>query len=137
MTMRRYLGITVLAIVVLAVVTLLPLVANSRSAPKTREIALVARGMAFYLAGEPANPNPTLPVLPGERIRFVLENVDAGLTHNFAVPDWDVATEELEGRGTATIDVTIPDAVGRYEYTCTPHAVMMRGTIEVRAGGSR
>jgi plastocyanin len=137
MTMRRNLTIGILAIVVLAGVTLLPLVANSRSAASTREIALVARGMSFYLAGDPSTPNPTLVVRPGERVRFVLENVDAGLNHNFAVPGWSVATDEIKGKGTASIEVAIPEDAGRYEYTCTPHAIMMKGTIEVRAGHVR
>lgn len=137
MIMRRNLAIALLAVVMLAGIALLPLVANSPASAEPREIPLVARGMSFYLAGDPSTPNPTLVVLPGERVRFVLRNVDAGLNHNFAVNDWDVMMDELKGEGVATIDVTVPDAVGRHQYTCTPHAVMMKGIIEVRAGHTR
>jgi plastocyanin len=135
--MRKYLSVSLLALVVLAGVSLLPLVAKSRSGATTREIALVARGMSFYLATDPSSPNPTLVVAPGERVRVVLRNVDAGLNHNFAVPDWKVAMDEIEGEGLAAIDVSVPESPGRYEYTCTPHAVMMKGVIEVRAGSPR
>jgi plastocyanin len=137
MTMRRKILIALLAVVMLAGVALLPLVAKSRASADPREIALVARGMSFYLADGPAIPNPTLMVLPGERVRFVLQNVDPGLNHNFAVKDWDLTMDEIKGEGVAAIEVTIPETAGRYEYTCTPHAVMMKGTIEVRAGQSR
>ena len=56
------------------------------SSPPTHEIILVARGMTFYLDGEPGTPNPTLEVKAGERVRVVLRNQDRGMTHDFAVP---------------------------------------------------
>lgn len=105
--------------------------AAERSAPP-REIVLVARGMAFYLAEDPRTPNPTLRLRAGERVRVVLRNEERGISHSFAVPGWRVETRLLEGTGSDTIDLAVPGAPGRQDYRCTPHAAMMRGTIEIR-----
>ncbi len=132
--MRRKLFIGLFFVAIFAGVALFPLIAKSSSEP--REIVLVARGMSFYLADDLSTANPTLVVSPGERVRFVLRNSDAGLTHDFAVRAWEVAIGEIQGEGVDSIDVTIPTEAGRYPYTCTPHAVMMKGVIEVRADAS-
>jgi plastocyanin len=95
-----------------------------------REIQLVVRDMTFYLAGD-ETPNPLLRVRAGERIRILLRNEDAGITHDFAIEDWQVATKLLEGRGEDGITFSVPPTPGRQAYTCTPHAQMMRGTILV------
>lgn len=95
-----------------------------------REIHLVARDMTFYVAGQDA-PNPTLQARPGERIRIVLNNTDVGMSHDFAIRSWRVNTRLLKGKGEARIEFTVPTARGTYDYSCTPHAEMMSGTIVV------
>jgi plastocyanin len=95
-----------------------------------REIHLVARDMTFYLAGQDA-PNPPLQARPGERIRLVLSNTDVGMSHDFAIRSWRVNTKLLKGKGQASIEFTVPATRGTHEYSCTPHAEMMGGTIVV------
>ena len=98
---------------------------------RTREIVLVARNMAFYLEGDPT-PNPTLRLHAGERVRLVLRNADPGMTHNFAVAEWGIASGDLHGEGFSHLEFLVPTVPGPRAYECTPHAAMMRGTIDVR-----
>jgi plastocyanin len=100
--------------------------------PPTREITLVARGMAFYVEGDPAIPNPTLTLAAGERVRITLRNEERGLTHDFAVPAVDAATELIDWNEDAEVTFDAPDRPGTYDYVCEPHAMMMRGRIIVR-----
>jgi plastocyanin len=107
----------------------LPLAAGPRQA--TREVEVVVRDMAFYVRGD-NTPNPTLRFAPGERVRLVLRNEQAGVTHNFVISGWDVKTRELRGRGTARVEFDVPSEPGAHRYECTPHAAMMSGAIFVR-----
>jgi plastocyanin len=117
------------AVLLTALVTLPSLVADPATRP--REIVLTARHMAFYLEGNP-QPNPTLRVRAGESITIVLRSEDAGITHDFAVRSWDVATSLLTGKGAVSVSFRVPDRrEGPREYVCSAHAIMMRGTIEV------
>lgn len=110
----------------------LPLAAGSgTSRAPARDIVLVARNMAFYIEGDPT-PNPTLLLQAGERVRLVLRNADPGVTHNFAVAEWGLATRDLHGEGSGHLEFLVPEIPGPREYQCTPHAAMMRGTIDVR-----
>lgn len=102
--------------------------ADAREAP--RVIVLVARGMAFQLEGG-SEQNPTLRVKAGERLRVVLRNEDTGLTHDFAVPEWKIATRALAGKGTDEIVLTVPGRPGTSTYLCNPHAAMMYGTVVI------
>jgi plastocyanin len=95
-----------------------------------RDVVLVVRDMAFYLDGA-GGANPTLQLRPGERVRLVLKNEEPGVTHDFAVSDWKVATRRLQGGGEDAVTFRVPSRAGRYEYLCNPHASMMRGIIEV------
>jgi plastocyanin len=95
-----------------------------------REIVLVVRDMAFYLDGSSVE-NPTLRLRSGERVRLVLRNEELGVTHDFAVTDWKVATRRLQGGGEDAVTFRVRARAGRYEYLCNPHASMMRGIIEV------
>lgn len=95
-----------------------------------REIRLIARNMTYYVAGDDT-PNPTLRLKRGERIRLGLENQDPGMDHDVAIGAWKVGTRLLTGSGADTIEFRVPDTPGREEYSCTPHARMMRGTIEI------
>jgi len=96
-----------------------------------RVIALTARGMAFYQAGNPT-PNPTLVLRRGEEVRLTLTNEDRGMTHDFAVESLDVATPALRRVGTSTSLVfEAPARPGESEYVCTFHALMMKGVLRV------
>ena len=108
-------------------VALLPALSSTRS----REITLVARGMAFYLENDPTTPNPTLAVSAGERVRIVLQNQDWGLTHDFAVPSVAAALDPIRWNESGEVVFDVPTTPGTYEYVCRPHRLMMRGTIRV------
>ena len=97
----------------------------------TREVELVVKGMAFYLASDLETPNPTIAVKGGERVRVVLHNQDRGLTHDFAVPLIDAGTKEIPWNQSDEVVFDVPDSPGTYEYVCQPHRLMMRGTIQV------
>jgi plastocyanin len=105
-------------------------VALTRPAP--REVALVARGMAFYLENGDA-PNPTLTFKAGDRIRIVLRNQDRGISHNVVIPSVKAEFQPIGWNQSADVVFEVPDAPGIYEYWCRPHMMMMRGTIIVTA----
>jgi len=107
---------------------LLPLAATST--PVAREITLVTRDMAFYLEGD-TRPNPTIRLQAGERVRFVLRNLDPGIDHNLAIDDWGLATRTIEADTVTTLELEAPAGSGTQSYTCSPHREMMRGVIEV------
>ena len=123
-------AVAVIGIVVLAA-TLLPMVASSQG-DDVHEIRLVVRDMNFYVEGE-SQPNPTLNVRAGEKVRLMLTNDDPGMRHDFVVADWDVATRVLDDRGQQdSVTFDAPANPGDHVYHCTPHAKMMRGTIRVQ-----
>lgn len=101
------------------------------SGTPNREIVLVVKGMSFYLDGDPLTPNPTLEIKAGERVRVVLHNQDRGMTHNFAVPAFDVDMDPMRWSESDEVVFVAPDTPGTYEYVCGPHRLMMRGTIRV------
>ena len=100
----------------------------------SREIRLAVRGMAFYLESDPATPNPVIEVRAGERVRIVLVNEERGMVHDFAVPAFAAALDQVKWRETAESVIDIPTRPGTYEYICRPHEAMMRGTLRVSAG---
>lgn len=102
----------------------------SARVPGPREIRVVARDMTFYLEGQ-ADPNPTLRVRAGETVRLVFRNDDEGMTHDFAIPEWDAATRRVEGKGEASVTFRAPDRPSSHTYKCRPHSAIMRGTILV------
>jgi plastocyanin len=117
----------------LIVTALLPIVSASRAAgtPSPREIRMVVSGMTFYLEGQD-EPNPRLRVRAGEQIRLVLRNDDRGMSHDFAVRSWQVMTPMLSRRGAEAVVVfRVPQQRGTYTYNCTPHAAIMRGSVQV------
>ena len=99
-------------------------------APDVREIRLVARDMAYY-TGEPTDPNPTLRLTRGERIRFTLTNDDPGYSHNLVAPVLGLSMPLLGHGRSQTIAVTVPDITGVFPYACGPHSEMMRGNIAI------
>jgi plastocyanin len=112
---------------VLIVGALLPVMSKAPS----REITLVARGMAFYLESDPGTPNPTIRVSAGETVRVVLRNEDRGMTHDFAVPAFDEALDGIDWNESDDVTIDVPETPGTYEYRCRPHTLMMRGVLIV------
>jgi plastocyanin len=121
--------VAVTAIAGAAVAALLPSAVWSSSG-STREIRLVVRDMTYYVEGEGA-PNPTLRVAPGEHVRVLLRNDDAGMSHDFAIRAWNTGTGIVNGLGEAAVEFTAPQTAGEETYACTPHGEMMRGTIRI------
>jgi plastocyanin len=100
------------------------------NAAPVQEIHLVVRNMTYYV-GESATPNPTLHVAAGQRVRVRVSTTDAGIVHDFQIPAWNVGTRLLKGNDADTLEFTAPSVRGEYAYRCTPHSVMMNGTIAV------
>jgi plastocyanin len=117
----------------LGLVTLLPLRAGPSTAKATarpRVITLEARGMAFRVDGA-ADANPVLRLRGGEEVKVVLRNREPGMTHDFAVPSLKVAIPELKSDQRGEITFRVPAMRGRHQYLCRPHALMMKGTVEI------
>jgi plastocyanin len=119
------------AIGAMAVVMILAVLAPALSKTPSREITLVAKGMAFYLESDLKTPNPTLEIKAGERVRITLRNEERGITHDFAVPALGKAVDELTWNESDDVTFSAPKQPGTYQYECQPHRLMMRGTIRV------
>ena len=102
---------------------------RSNAAP-IQEIHLVVRNMTYYV-GDSSTPNPTLHVAAGQRVRVRVSSTDVGMVHDFQIPAWNVATRLLKGKDADAVEFTVPTERGLYPYKCTPHAVMMNGSIAV------
>lgn len=126
---RRYGLIGLVVGGVLGGVALLAMKAVSAD-PGPREVRLVARDMTFFVEGD-LTPNPTLRFRAGERVRLILRSEDAGMKHDFVVKKWEVGSALLDGKGETVFEFRVPEKRGSEAYSCTPHPVMMRGTIEV------
>jgi FtsP/CotA-like multicopper oxidase with cupredoxin domain len=97
-----------------------------------REITLIAKGMAFYLEGDPGTPNPTITVKAGERVRILLRNEDRGFVHDVAVPAVETAVDQVSWNQTSATTFEMPATPGTYQYICQPHQLMMHGTLVVQ-----
>src|SRR4029453_14235529 len=95
-----------------------------------RDVHMVVRNMTYYLEGA-TEANPTLRLRPGEQVRIVLRNEDAGMKHDFVVPDWAAPAGLGAGKREAAVVIHPPSRPGRAVYHCTPHEETMRGTILV------
>jgi len=104
--------------------------ASESRGPAARDIHIVARGMTFYVDGGAA-ANPALRVRRGEHVRIVFRNEDTGMKHDFVIPEWDIESKTLSGKGETSITFSVPGHATSGIYFCTPHASMMRGTIAV------
>jgi plastocyanin len=125
---RKISGKALAVLVVMMVVgTLLPVMTNAPA----REIVLVARDMSFYLDGDFEHPNPVIAVKAGERVRIVMRNEERGMTHDFAVPAVGARTALLTWNEQRDVTFEVPGTPGAYEYRCTPHSLMMKGTLQV------
>ncbi len=128
MRVRHWAAVGLLLVIVTAVTGALASRATART--DVREIALVARGMAFYADG--SDPNPTITLRPGERVRFVVRNDTPGMLHDIAIDALGAAMNPVAAGETGTLELQVPASAGRYEYYCRPHAVMMRGVVEIK-----
>jgi plastocyanin len=115
----------------IAAMSWLPLGAANRES-EVHEVTLVVRNMAFHPVGEPGIMNPALVFRAGSRVRVTLRNEEPGVTHNFAIPAWDVDSGNLVGTGELRVEFVVPQTRGPEAYLCTPHARMMRGQIVVQ-----
>lgn len=124
----RIAGLLLLGFALASGVVLWPLAADPAASP--REIVVVARDMAFYLQGSAA-PNPVLTFRAGETVRVTLRNEDKGFMHSFEIGAWGKTVPTLkEGRSTSVL-IEVPNQPGQHEYTCRPHAAMMKGVVDV------
>ena len=126
---RTLLGGIIIAVAAL-LATLLPMLAST-SRDDVREIRVVTRDMSFYVDGQ-TEPNPTITLSAGQRVKLILRNEDPGMSHDFAVKAWSIGTKLLEDRGEQdSITFTVPESRGTATYHCTPHAKMMSGTLRI------
>jgi hypothetical protein len=101
--------------------------------PQARAVTLVCRNMAFLLPGGTTS-NPALRVVTGETIALELRNEDGpGILHDLAIDSLGVATELLQPGQVAHVTFTAPSQPATLEYYCRPHALVMRGTLQVVA----
>lgn len=125
-------AVVVVAAFFVAVVGLLPVMTLPLGeSARPREVTLIARDMAFYLASEPETANPVIEARAGERLRVVLRNRDRGMTHDFSVPAVEAATGTLSWNEEEQVTFEVPHEPGTYEYVCRPHLLMMKGTLRV------
>ena len=106
--------------------------AISSSAGATREVTLVARGMAFYLE-DGTTPNPAIHARPGETIRLVLKNETPGVLHDLALGELGVSIAPVKAGELGSVSLRVPSRPGAYDYVCRPHALMMRWRLLVDA----
>ena len=122
-------------IVCLLVSGALALAVRAAVRPEARELTLVARGMAFYLPGDPT-PNPRLIAGRGETLRITLRNEDRGMAHDLAIPSRSGARKSTpvlrDADESADLTLRVPEEAGEYAYLCSFHSGMMRGVLEVR-----
>jgi plastocyanin len=125
---RKISGKALAALVVTIVVgALLPVMTKVPA----REITLVARDMSFYLDGDFEHPNPVIAVKAGEHVRIVVRNEERGMKHDFALPVAAARTALLRWNEQGGVTFEAPATPGSYEYLCTLHSAMMKGTLQV------
>jgi hypothetical protein len=124
------LAMAVVAIVVVAAGGIVLVKGVSSDDAPVVEVRLVVRDMAYFVEGT-SERNPTLRVPRGSRLRVVLSNDDPGYSHNLVVSALDIYTPLLTRGRSQSLEVRVPDAPGVHEYSCGPHAEMMRGNIAI------
>jgi nitrite reductase (NO-forming) len=79
--------------------------------------------------------NPNLEAQPGDTIELTLQNAD-GAQHDFAVPDLEVASEKITGKGSQTELTFKVSETGTFTYICTlPGHQQMGMEGQLRVGG--
>ena len=130
MATRRYIRVGLVVIAGVAAAALLPIIGSSFEAEHVREVRLVVRDMTYYLEDQD-QPNPTLKLRAGERVKLLLRNEDEGMQHDFRVRAWEVGTGIIDGKGADSVIFRVPELRGSHVYSCTPHPSSMRGVIEI------
>jgi FtsP/CotA-like multicopper oxidase with cupredoxin domain len=125
----KHVSVKLIAMVVVAL--LLGGLAVAVTRPSPRDVTLVVRGMAFYLE-DSSQPNPTIRLRAGERVRIILRNEERGIQHDFASPAIGADLDPIGWNQTADVTFVVPDQPGTYDYWCRPHMLMMRGKIIVQ-----
>ena len=123
-------GSIALVVVACLVSALLIPQSASTSAGEARVIHLVVHNMAYYVAGR-NDPNPTLHLRRDERVQVIVTNQDAGMKHDFGIDAWRKRTSLIDGIGEARMEFVAPSVPSEVLYSCTPHGMLMRGTIRV------
>jgi len=126
---KRALVLAVIASVMLIAGGLALLKGMAEDQP-VHEVRLVVRNMTYFVEGS-TDPNPTLRVPRGSRLRVVLTNDDAGYSHNLIVSALGVETPLITKGRSQAIEVRVPETPGVHAYSCGPHAAMMRGNIAI------
>ena len=54
------------------------------------------------------------------------------MAHDLAIDAVSAATGTLSVGQVASIEFTVPEQIGSYEYRCRPHALMMKGVLKVK-----
>jgi hypothetical protein len=122
-------SIALIAATVVLCAILIPQSASTSSG-EVRGIHLVVHNMTYYLTAR-TDPNPTLHLRRGERVRLIVTNQDAGMKHDFGIDAWRKRTSLIDGIGEAELEFVAPSVPGEVVYSCTPHGTLMRGTIRV------
>ena len=60
-----------------------------------------------------------------------IKNRDGGMSHDFAVPSLDAATNAINSDEQDAVTFDAPATPGTYEYVCRPHTILMKGTLRV------
>ena len=129
--MTRYVRIGVILIAMAVSAGFLPRIMASRGELReVREIVVVARDMTYYVDGT-AEPNPALQFRPGEQVRLRFRNEDRGMSHDFQIPAWGVATKVIES-GEHAITFRVPQGASKGSYVCTTHPGMMFGSVTLQ-----
>ena len=133
MTAKRKQSLELIATVLLVNIVSLTLGAlRAVDSGPAREITVVARGMAFYLEGNPI-PNPLLEFEPAERIAITFINQERGIQHDLRFPALNLGTGLLDGGGSSErLIFRVPAERGDSRYTCSIHAIMMNGRVSIR-----
>ena len=132
---KRYIRLSLVAALVIFAALIGPrIVASLGARGDVREIRLVVQDMTYFVESGGRvtdDPNPTLRFKAGEQIRLVFRNDDRGMTHDFTIRAWGVATKVLDGKGDDSITFRVPQDAKSARYVCTPHSAMMSGQIVV------
>ena len=93
--------------------------------PKCARSAWSSRDMTFYSTGS-TEPNPTLRLRAGERVRIVLRNDDAGISTTSPSPVLGVATDAPDAGRADSRSSSGARSARRRTLHLPPHAQMMR-----------
>jgi hypothetical protein len=126
--MKPYVRIGLLLGVIASAGAVVPHMVATRE--RVHEIRLVAKNMTYYTDGA-ADPNPPIRLVPGEQVRITLRNDDRGMSHDFGIPAFRVATGVVEFGTEKSVTFIVPDDPSPATYVCTPHSAMMSGRIIV------